>query len=71
MPLYDYQCNKCGETFEVSATIREKIAGLEVVCPKCGSHKARQLLTTAAVLHGGKEVSPSVCGPNSGAGCCG
>ena len=71
MPLYDYQCKKCGETFNVSATIKEKVAGLELVCPKCGSHEARQLLTAAVMLHGGKEVSQSVCGPNAGSGCCG
>ena len=70
MPLYDYQRKQCGETFEVQATIKEKMDGLEVVCPKCGSHEARQLLTTAAVLHGGMEVSAQVCCPNAGAGCC-
>jgi putative FmdB family regulatory protein len=71
MPLYDYQCKKCGETFEVNATIKEKVAGLKLVCPKCGGHEARQLITAAVTLHGGKEFSPPVCGPNAGPGCCG
>jgi putative FmdB family regulatory protein len=71
MPLYDYQCKDCSEGFEVRATIKEKIAGLSLVCPKCGSHEAKQLLTTAAMVHGGKELAPMVCGPNSGPGCCG
>jgi putative regulatory protein, FmdB family len=71
MPLYDYQCKDCSETFEVHATIKEKVAGLNLVCPKCGSHEARQLITAAVMLHGGKELSQPVCGPNPGLGCCG
>jgi putative FmdB family regulatory protein len=71
MPLYDYQCKKCGATFEVQATIKEKVAGLKLICPKCGSHEARQLITAVVTLHDGKEFSPPVCGPNAGPGCCG
>ena len=71
MPLYDYQCKDCGETFEVRATIKEKEAGLNLVCAKCGSHEARQLLTAVLMLHAGKELSQPVCGPNAGLGCCG
>ena len=72
MPFYDYRCKDCGETFEVRATFQEKEAGLKSACPKCGSLEVRQLLTTALMLHGGKEISGSgCCGPNSGSGCCG
>ena len=71
MPLYDYQCKDCGETFEVRATIKEKIAGLNLACPKCGGQETRQLLTVAMVVHAGKEISQSGCGPNAGPGCCG
>jgi len=70
MPLYDYQCKDCGEVFEVRATIKEKIAGLSLICPKCGSPEARQLRTTAALVHGDKELAPAVCEPNAGPGCC-
>lgn len=71
MSLYDYQCRQCGETFEVQVTIKENIDGLALTCPKCGNHEARQLLTAAAVLHGGSEVPAPVCGPDAGMGCCG
>ena len=47
MPLYDYQCKDCGQIFEVQATIKEKMDGLQLTCPKCGNHEARQLLTKA------------------------
>ncbi len=71
MPIYEYQCTQCNKTFEVQAIIKEKIAGLEVVCPQCGSQEARQLLTATATLHGGREIAMPVCGPNAGPGCCG
>ncbi len=71
MPLYEYQCEDCGEVFEVRATFQEKEAGLVLVCPKCGSHVARQKLTVPSMLHGGREFSPAVCGPNAGSRCCG
>lgn len=71
MPLYDFQCKDCGEAFEVRATIKEKEAGLELVCPKCGSHEAHQTLTAALMLYGSKEFSSPACGPNAGPGCCG
>ena len=34
MPLYDYQCTKCGFTFEVSHKISESP---RIKCPKCKS----------------------------------
>ena len=72
MPLYDYQCKDCGETFEVRASIKEKVAGLKLVCPRCGSQETRALLTPVLMLHAGKETSGSgCCGSNSGPGCCG
>jgi len=70
MPLYDYQCKDCGEVFEVRATIKEKEAGLVLVCPKCRSAEARQMLTFASMLRGGRLSSPPTCGPNAGTGCC-
>ena len=71
MPLYDYQCKDCGEAFEVRASIKEKETGLELLCPKCCSHEARQILTAARMLHSSKAFSPPACGPNAGPGCCG
>ena len=71
MPFYEFECNDCSEVFEVRATIKEKESGLLLVCPKCGSHEAHQMLTAARMLHGGKEYSPLACNPNAGPGCCG
>jgi putative FmdB family regulatory protein len=71
MPLYDYLCNACDESFEVRTTIKEKEAGLDVLCPRCDSHKTRQILSIVQQLRGGKDFSPSGCGPNSGPRCFG
>lgn len=71
MPLYDFECQNCGEIFEVRATIQEKEAGLALICPRCGSHEARQRLSVAWTLHGSRGVALPSCGPNAGPGCCG
>lgn len=33
MPTYDYECTKCGHTFEVEQSIKDKPLRK---CPKCG-----------------------------------
>ena len=71
MPLYDYRCEDCGEVFEVRASIKEKEDGLVLECPMCGSAEARQRLTFASVLHGGKPSPMPTCGPSARSGCCG
>ncbi|MCK9463802.1 MAG: zinc ribbon domain-containing protein [Proteobacteria bacterium] len=46
MPLYEYECPRCGETFEAITRITDKD---ETECPECGSPAVRQL-TGFAVL---------------------
>jgi putative FmdB family regulatory protein len=43
MPVYEFDCAKCGERFEVmgSYTEREK----EHACPKCGSTEVKQAIS--------------------------
>jgi putative FmdB family regulatory protein len=43
MPVYEFDCAKCGERFEVmgSYTEREK----EHTCPKCGSTEVKQAIS--------------------------
>ncbi|RMF87503.1 MAG: zinc ribbon domain-containing protein, partial [Nitrospinota bacterium] len=42
MPTYDYQCQNCGQMFEVFATLQQKQAGLQPECPECHSTKTQQ-----------------------------
>jgi putative FmdB family regulatory protein len=45
MPMYDYLCNACGETFTRLVSIRDNAAG-KVNCPKCNSADVKQQMTS-------------------------
>lgn len=45
MPIYEYKCSKCAETFELLQRSGEK-----AVCPKCGSQKLTKLLSVFSSL---------------------
>jgi putative FmdB family regulatory protein len=72
MPIYNFQCEQCAETFEVRATFKEKEAGLEPECPLCHSKETHQMITAGLVLRssGGANLPIPGCGPNAGPGCC-
>lgn len=54
MPLYDYLCKKCGNTFEKLRGISDSDS--EIHCPKCASSEVERLLST---------FSSAGCGPRS------
>jgi len=72
MPFYAFQCEQCGEAFDVRASIKEKEAGLKPECPKCHQKKTRQVITAGLVIRGSDGASLSLpgCGPNAGPACC-
>ncbi len=43
MPIYEYRCTKCKETFEVMQKVSEGNRGLQ--CPKCGTEEPERLLS--------------------------
>lgn len=43
MPTYDYECSKCGHTFELFQKMTDKPINQ---CPKCNTQKARRLIAT-------------------------
>lgn len=47
MPTYEYECQKCGQTFEVFQSIK---APPKKSCPKCGKGRVKRLLGTGAGL---------------------
>ena len=60
MPIYEYVCDDCSETFEVLAAS----SGTKVSCPKCASRKvSKQFSTFAAhsVSGGDGPCSPDQC----------
>ncbi len=56
MPEYDFECGGCGKTVSITATIKEKQAGLK--CPLCGSEDLAQIFSPIGIL-GGCEGSPT------------
>jgi len=59
MPIYEYQCTKCGQGFELRRTFAESDAA--AVCPNCGG-EGKKLLS----IYGSKQgmyVKPSINPP--------
>lgn len=48
MPMYEYQCNNCGEVFE--EIVRFSEADLLPVCPTCGARETRKKISVAASI---------------------
>jgi putative FmdB family regulatory protein len=63
MPLYEFECDSCHETFEELVTTPSQ--GDDVECPRCGGQKVRKLQSGFATLSGGglKVGSGGGCSP--------
>ncbi|WP_353683507.1 zinc ribbon domain-containing protein [Thermodesulfovibrio sp. 3907-1M] len=44
MPLYEFQCQKCNETFTKKMSISE-MEKTKVRCPKCKSQKVKKVIS--------------------------
>ena len=44
MPIYEYRCRSCGETFEAFRAISDEDA--EVKCPKCGGTNPQRVISS-------------------------
>jgi len=62
MPIYEYVCDSCDETF--SLLQRVGCSEKESVCPKCASAKVRKKLSAFSCSSGGGGFSSSF--PSSG-----
>jgi putative FmdB family regulatory protein len=58
MPLYEYQCRDCGQSFEKLRRMSDDDRDLE--CPECRSKKVERQLSTFSSSGG--------CGSGSGSG---
>lgn len=52
MPLYEYQCPKCGNKFEILRGITQSTD--DVKCPRCGAEKPEKLVSSVC-CGGGKS----------------
>ncbi|HDM78690.1 MAG TPA: zinc ribbon domain-containing protein [Deltaproteobacteria bacterium] len=62
MPIYEYQCEKCGNVMEV--LVKPGVVDDEQLsCSMCGSSKMKKLLSTSAISMGEtSDSAPSCCG---------
>ncbi len=54
MPLYEYKCKKCGNSFEELVFGEEKVK-----CPKCGSEEVEKLLSVFSSGGGESKTTTS------------
>jgi putative FmdB family regulatory protein len=75
---YNFICNKCGEAFEIQASVSEISKGLKISCPKCTSNDVRRDYSTIFIGKKGgtdngmvdlRNLSSGGCAP--GCGSCG
>jgi putative FmdB family regulatory protein len=72
MPLYEYRCNACSETFELLRPMADRT--LQAVCPSCESATTMPLISRVAAVvssaaPGSRAEAPAPRA--SGGGCCG
>jgi putative FmdB family regulatory protein len=68
MPLYEYTCRECGESFERRRRFDERLAAAP--CPRCGTEAEITLSMPGLVGAGSRSLSDTPPAPPSG-GCCG
>jgi len=57
VPIYEYECEKCGRVSEFLIRSSED----KPECPDCGSAKLERRLSTFAAHGGGAKPQPSDC----------
>jgi putative FmdB family regulatory protein len=64
MPIYGYQCQKCGESFQTLVR-----SGETPVCPSCGAVELEQQLSLIASPSKGAGDSPSCSNAGAAPAC--
>ena len=62
MPIYEYQCESCDQTFE-KLIFKGDEEGID--CPACGGQKVKRLLSAASFM-GGSGIGACTPNPSSG-----
>lgn len=57
MPIYEYECEKCGRRFELRRGTADSDS--EIRCPKCGTEYPRRVLSVFAMSSSGEACSLS------------
>ncbi len=72
MPAYPYECDKCGDAFEIRRAMSDDSP---VVCTACGSKRVRRVYHAFAMVGAGSSGAPEASANDAymsgGGGCCG
>lgn len=67
MPIYEFKCRKCGNTFDVLFRSRdEKVA---VACPECKSTRTRRQMSAFSGKIGNTSAGGASCGSCAATSC--
>jgi putative FmdB family regulatory protein len=61
MPIYEYQCKKCGHTFDHLA---RTLSDTAKACPKCGARNPEKLISAFSTTEGSHDsgsCSTGIC----------
>ncbi|MFC2070236.1 zinc ribbon domain-containing protein [Chloroflexota bacterium] len=57
MPIYEYECEKCGQRFELRRAVIDD--NNFVKCPRCGGKHLRKVYSSFGITSSGKGCAPS------------
>ena len=57
MPIYEYECSKCGVKFELRRGMED--SDDEIECPKCGKKKPERIFSSFGFCSGSGSCAPS------------
>jgi len=58
MPVYEFKCNACDETFEIISSLAERDD--KAVCPACGSREVKPVFSSVSLGGSRSSVNPGV-----------
>jgi putative FmdB family regulatory protein len=67
MPLYEFQCVTCHQTFEIRRSMNDNLSLVE--CPGCHGYEVRRVFTPVAAFSGSGGQRVAVGGSSGCAGC--
>lgn len=67
MPKYEFRCNACKEGFELTMSMKERMAS-QIVCPSCASRDVLQQYSFSSITEG-KAGNGCSCGSHSCGSC--
>ena len=58
MPVYEFKCNACDETFEIISSLAERDD--KAVCPACGGRDVKPVFSSVSLGGSRSSVNPGV-----------